>query len=74
MIIIIQGPQGSGKTTLAKLLHQNIMKPAYPEIIEGLPRKPPKGLKVEGKIYTTQEETLPKWVYTSNHILLISLQ
>lgn len=75
MVIIIIGPQGSGKTTLAKSLKRQMIKPNYPEIIDGgVPTKKPKGLKVESKIYCHQmEKELPNWCFKSPYVIIFHL-
>lgn len=74
MVIIIIGPQGSGKTDFAHTLKTRIIKPSYPDIIDGVPPQKPKGLKVENKIYCTQiEYDLPDWCYKSPHVIIFHL-
>lgn len=73
MVIIIIGESGSGKTMLANALKECIIKPSYPEIVEGVPAKKPKGLKVENKIYCAQfEKNLPSWCYKSPYVLILN--
>lgn len=71
MIIIIKGPAGSGKSTFAKQLQKQMLKPSYPEIIDGaIPEEEPKGIEVEWKIFCTQEESLPDWAYESPYVII----
>lgn len=73
MIIIIKGPQGSGKTTLAGQLKKQMLKPNSPDIIEGLPKRKPKGIRSENKIFCAQQDTLPKWAYESPYVIIFQL-
>lgn len=73
MVIIIKGPQGSGKTNLAHQLKKQMLKPQSTEIIEGIPKRKPR-VRSECKIICVQEGTvIPKWAYDSPFVLILQL-